>query len=336
MIVKNPLKRELSVDERKGIIGGSQIGACIGMEGYVTPYMVYQAYNGITPPASQDTLDSFWLGHKTEPVIADFFSYRTGFDLEEQSEAFYDPEHPYLILHPDRVFTYEIDGKRYALECKNTSVHAASKWKNEELDFNPFIPYLKNPDMKIYKASGVNPQYWAQMVWYTVFGFDGVFLARMTDNNLHVYYQPSNPELEKKVFDRVLAFREKLESGWVPPTRDGNEAAAAYTKVYEGKSMSLSSEKDKENFRLLVEAYQMKSDAEKLFNERKAKILDLMQDAEYLLSDDGKALATWSLQKRMKFDEKRYKSEHPEQWSSYVEETQSRTFMIKNAAKKAF
>lgn len=326
----------MSADDRKGIIGGSQIGAVLGFKGYVSQYDVYLAYMGIEKEVSEETEDAFAFGHIFEDPAAKFFSYKTGWPLEEQPQAFYDPEHPWMILHPDRIVAIEIEGKRYAVEIKNTRSFAAREhWLNIELDDNPFAKHWKSKNLKLYSAAGVYDQYRAQMYWYNVFGFDGTFLVRITDGAMFVYFQPSEPKVEMAIYKKVIAFHDKLESGWIPDDMNAENAMQFADKPVEGKKYVLQKE-DEEEFHALVKASQTKNECEKIYNELKAHLSAKMKDASLLVDDSGRELLSWSLQKRKKLDEKLLMTEMPDIYSKYARETESKVMRFKNSGLKDY
>ena len=50
-----PISEAGTTSDRKGIIGGSQVGAVLGLDGYVTQYDVYLDFNGHERPVSPMT-----------------------------------------------------------------------------------------------------------------------------------------------------------------------------------------------------------------------------------------------------------------------------------------
>ena len=95
MIVKNPVIRKIPADDRKGIIGGSQIGAIAGYPGYVTEYRVWRDYMGYKDKVDPEQQWTYDKGHILEESTAKMFEKRTGIKLA-LSDAYVDPDHPFL------------------------------------------------------------------------------------------------------------------------------------------------------------------------------------------------------------------------------------------------
>lgn len=315
--------RNLDAGDRKGIIGGSQVGAILGLDGYVKPYDVYAAYMGITPPPDPQTQWNFDLGHIMEEPIAKMFTKRTGISLVEVPQALYDRRHPYLVLHPDRAFAEETDGMRFAVECKNSSSH--SHWPEPvEMD-NPF-PWL-DVDV-LYDGSSLPGQYRAQCLWYTAFGYDGVFLSRYTDTRLYIYYVPSNVRYEKALRDAAISWREDVESGWTPPASSTRSLGAIYATAAEDSSMDATLSME-ELCRSIGDKEDEKADTELELESLRAELMAGMKDVETLRGHDGKVLATWKGERRTTFDAARFRKDHPELYRRYVTTTCTRVLRVR-------
>ena len=325
MIIENPGYRQLDAGSRKGIIGGSQIGAVLGLPGYVTKYSVYRAYMGFQDPVSPETEWTLLVGRVLEGPIAQLFSAKTGFSVKEVPEALYDPAHPYLILHPDREFRDLVDGKRYALECKTASMFAVKKhWPEpDEMDF-PLLP----DSVTVYDGKSLPPQYRAQCLWYTAFGYDGVFLARLADNQLSIYFVEPNERYEKALLNSAIRFHDDIEGGWVPEPERSADAQRSYPKSIHGERITADFDAE-EAYRKLKEAEDRAALAEAEAEAEKARIMDYMKDAELLKGRSGETMATWKTERRKEFDSALFRKEHPDLWARYSGYAESRVFRVK-------
>lgn len=324
MIIKNIGYRELSADDRKGIIGGSQVGALMGLRGYVSKYAVWRAYMGYKDEISEETAWAFFLGHEMEKTIAASFSFKTGIELEEVPLALYDKERPYIILHPDRQFALEINGKRYAVECKNASVNAVKKHWVEPVEYEGTT--CIDDKVVVYDESSLPPQYRAQCYWYTAFGYDGVFLARMTDNQLFVYYVESDERVERALYNSAVRFRNNTEAGIIPEPENSRQIALSYPDA-ENTSIMIDSE-SLDVYKNLLRLKDEKADLELDIELDKSKLMGYMKDNERLISQEGKTLVSWKKEKRKNFDLDSFKKDHPELYSRYLCSNESRVLRI--------
>ena len=54
-----------------------------------------------------------------------------------------------------------------------------------------------------------------------------------------------------------------------------------------------------------------------------------MGEKEMMVSEDGEVLSTWKSSITNRFDTKKFKTEHPLDYSNYINATESRRFLIK-------
>lgn len=329
MIAKNPIKLEITADDRKGIIGGSSVGAVLGLPGYVSQYDVWRDYVGIRRPVSADLAWTYLKGHIFEKTIAELFTAKTGIDVEEVPFAYADPDHPYLICHPDRAFIKPIDGKRYALECKMASMHAVRKsWPDTEDGDRIPMPFLPS-DVAVYDGTELlPPQYLAQCYWYmAICGYDGVFLARLSDTDLTIYWVGPDESRERGIYDAVIDFRERVESGWIPPMTREDEASEMYPVADDSDAVTADDQTQD-----AVKELRKLNDSRKELDERiealRLKIKGFMGTAGVLEDDRGDRIATWRNSRSGRLDAERLRIEKPEIYEEYLKETQGRIFRI--------
>lgn len=114
-------------EDRTQFIGGSEVGAILGVDPYKTRLQVYEEKVGIAPPfeGNQHTR----RGTRLEEVAAEEFSMKHGLKLHRVNERIVDPEYPFLTARIDR----RIVGQKAHAEFKVPSLGSFSKIKREGL-----------------------------------------------------------------------------------------------------------------------------------------------------------------------------------------------------------
>lgn len=302
--------QELEAGDRKGIIGGSDIGAILGLPGYGTALKAARQFLGVKEEPDDDLKWTFERGHILEGANAEMFASRMGVEVAESAYAFCDPDRPYLICHPDRLIRDRIDGLRCALECKMCNSHAArgGGWGEPGTDQVP-------------------PQYLAQCHWYCAMGVcERVYLSRLTDNDITVYVIDSDPELEKAMADKAAEFAAKVRGGWLPGPADSAEARSLFPA-----SCPDSVTADAETAELAEKAGACKErikDAEQELDGILARIQMFMGGNELLLDGEGARIATWKQVSSSRCDTARLKKEKPEVFEAYQKTIETRPFKL--------
>lgn len=328
MLIKRIARRKLSVDDRKGIIGGSSVGALLDLGGYSSEFQVYLDYVGKRPEPDEQTKWTFTRGHILEKAIAEMFTALTGFELTEPEEAYYDPDHPYLILHPDREFKDPKSGKKYALECKMASMHAFRHSWGEVGDEVP-AP-LVDPAIPVYRGdeNTLVEQYYAQVQWYYALAdYEGVFLARMTDGDIVIYYVEPDEKVQKALYKTAISFHDKVETGWAPQPRNTFQAKSAHPQSVTGSEIFADSDIEGKMVRIRAIRDEVKElDAEEEI--LKTEVMDFMKDSEILNARDGARLATWRKVNQTTFDSRRFKQDYPSLYETYLVKRETRSFRM--------
>lgn len=325
MIVKNPVIRKIPADDRKGIIGGSQIGAIAGYPGDVTEYRAWRDYMGYKDKVDPEQQWTYDKGHILEESTAKMFEKRTGIKLT-LSDAYVDPDHPFLICHPDREAEDMIGDQRIAVECKTANSFAIRKgWGDPGEPIN--IAYM--PDVDVYDGRGVIPdQYLMQCQWYyAICGYDAVYLARLTDGELYIYYVPEIEEHEKELYEKAIAWKEAVDSGYVPPISAPGDAALAYPRASQGSKVVVDDDTMK-LYREFLELERAKKEMTEREKDLKLKLADRMKDNERLVTSDGTSLLTWKNETRESFDSKKFRLEFPELAEDYITVTTRRVMRL--------
>ena len=114
--------------ERQCGIGGSDVGAILGVNKYKTAFEVYLEK---TEPISEikEQSESAYFGDIFEEVVAKEFEKRTGKKVRRDRRHFKHKDYPFMVANIDR----RIVGENAILECKTANQYLAKNWEDEEI-----------------------------------------------------------------------------------------------------------------------------------------------------------------------------------------------------------
>ena len=178
-------------------IGGSDIGAVLGLSPYRSAVDVWADLVGRVPRETQDAVH-LRFGQHAESFVAAEYERATGRAVVECPQTLFHHEHGFMFAHVDRLVleragdTALQDGWVTApgvLECKTANAFSAHGWGQPGSDRVPAA-------------------YLAQCAWYTaVTGCAWADLAVLIGNSdFRVYRLARDPELEALVLGRAKAF----------------------------------------------------------------------------------------------------------------------------------
>lgn len=305
--------------ERAKYLGGSDLGAILGLSKYRTAVDVWLEKTG-KYLSHQDSLP-LRFGKFAEAFVAQEYANLTSHHLVQHEDAVTHPQHNYLQGHIDRFIRpsdeplFDAQGKCLAqglLECKTANPFAKQEWGDAGSDQVP-LPYL------------------IQCAWYLLLTqVPHCDVAVLFGNaELRVYQIPRDPELEILLLDHAVRFWEDHVLKDIPPAAQ-NEAD--YQHVF-AKGSPRTIEASPEIAKLTQELLRVQEhieQQEQQVSQMKQRIMGVMEDAE-ILNFDGKVLATWKAPKpSVRLDAKRLTEEHPEWVLPYQVPVQSnRRLLIK-------
>ena len=305
--------------ERAKYLGGSDLGAILGLSKYRTAVDVWLEKTG-KHLSHQDSLP-LRFGKFAEAFVAQEYAILTGHPLVHHEDAVTHPQHNYLQGHIDRFIhqcdepLFDAQGKCLAqglLECKTANPFAKQEWGDAGSDQVP-LPYL------------------IQCAWYLLLTqVPHCDVAVLFGNaELRVYQIPRDPELEILLLDHAVRFWEDHVLKDIPPPA---KCEADYQHVFaQGSPRTI--EASPEIAKLTQELLRVQEhieQQEQQVSQMKQRIMGVMEDAE-ILNFDGKVLATWKAPKpSLRLDAKRLTEEHPEWVLPYQVAVQSnRRLLIK-------
>lgn len=327
-ITKAPLK---DVSDRKNIIGGSDIGKiiCNGQGSYGSQYDVWKSFIGDVVPTNDATKDAFEAGNMLEDAIANWTAKRLGVDTNSVSSLdfmYTDPTDTRLILHPDREFSFR--NKRFAIECKTASTYAmrSAKWPEASLLPLPEYPEDFDYEIELYDGNSLLPAYKQQCLWYyALAGYDGVFLSRLTDNRLYVYYVKPDEDEIKDTYNKVKGFIASLDEGFIPRAITSEQALEHHPCAISGSVMTASDTLEL-NILKYDDLKNQISDLTKEQDEIKAQIIESIGDKEKIINSNNIKIATFGNCSRTGVDSNRLKKECPEVYKKYLKTSVYRSF----------
>ena len=311
------INQDFSVDRSK-YIGGSDIGAILGLSRFRSPLEVWIEKTG----KELKKADSLPLrfGSFAEEFVASEYSRLTGFELLHDESAFIHPDHPMFCAHLDRLVMGNGIGSAPTkiLECKTANPFTSSDWGEVGSDEVP-LPYL------------------CQVAWYqAITGIDQADLAVLFGNSdFRIYEITRDQELEEMIIAKALYFwNEYVLKDIPPPPQSQADCQSLFSKGDASKSVEAQSETLELTRRLQLLNGEIEVREEEI-STIKQSIMSQMGQAE-TLHYQGKVLATWKAPKpSFRLDSKRLELEHPELAINYKIPVQnSRRLVIKELKKQ--
>ena len=307
------INQDFSVDRSK-YIGGSDIGAILGLSPFKSPLEVWLEKTG----KKINQADSLPLrfGSFAEEFVASEYSRSTGFELVHDESIYIDPEHSFMSAHIDR-FILGGGGDQSPtkiLECKTANSFSTGNWGEAGTDQVPM-------------------SYLCQCIWYmAITQIKRADLAVLFGNSdFRIYQITQDQALENLVIEKAIAFWEDyVLKDIAPPASNQADCHLLFQKGDPQKTVNATSEnlEHAKRFHLLNEEITTREDE---IASIKQVFMNTMGDAESLLYQD-QLLATWKAPKQSyRLDSKRLELEHPQLVTEYQVPIQnSRRLVIKH------
>ena len=289
-----------AVDDHKGVIGGSSLGATLGLSKYQSKHDVWLAWKGVEREVTKEQQEIFDMGHALEDFIAKQAEKKYGVKVKKTSLTYVHPQYDWLICHPDRLVVGKIDGKRVGMEIKSSSSYD-DRWG--EVD-----------------TSEVPMDYLCQCHDYIMCDVcDEVWLIRFSNNRLTRYIIKKDEELEEMILSQAAEELSKWERGEEPVIEDFEEARSYYNDSTEGDI-----EATDEILKTAEEVKALKMQTKEIDNridELKAKIISFMKDKERLVNHFGEKLFTYNRYESTNFDTKSFQKDYPNLYEQYTKKS---------------
>ena len=310
------INQDFSVDRTK-YIGGSDIGAILGLSRFRSPLEVWMEKTG----KKTKKLDSLPLrfGSFAEEFVASEYARATGFKLIHDESIYIHPEHAFMSAHMDRfVLEGSASSPTRILECKTANPFNAGDWGEVGSDEVPM-------------------SYLCQCIWYmAITNINQVDLAVLFGNSdYRIYAINRDLGLENTVLEKASLFwNDYVLKDIPPPAQSEADCQTLFSKGDPKKSLEAQSETLELSRRLALLNSEI-SAREEAISSIKQAIMSQMGEAE-TLTYQGKVLATWKAPKpSYRLDSKRLELEHPEIASNYKIPVQnSRRLVIKELSQR--
>ena len=196
-------------------IGGSDIGAIIGVNKYKNAHDVWLEKTGLRPSPDINN-DAIHFGNIMEPVLVDEYRKRTGRTVKDDSAMFQHPERSWHLASVDGL-VLEDSRAVGVLECKTANWRMAADWGEEGTDD---IPY----------------SYLVQCAWYmAALDLPWCDVVALLDRSVRIYRVPRHQDLEKALLMRAEAFWMDNVQTETPPPVDSSKSCAAALSVIHNK-----------------------------------------------------------------------------------------------------
>ena len=291
--------------ERQKGIGGSDVGAILGVNKYKTPFQIYLEKTQEIKEVQESSEAAYW-GTELEDMVAREFAKRTGKKVRRDTKHFASEKYPFMVANIDR----RVVGEKAILECKTVNQFGAKEWEGEEIPAS----YLVQVQHYIY-----------------VKGAEKAYIACLIGGQKFVWKEiKRDDELIEMIINAEKDFWKLVEEK-TPPALDGSSAAEKYLKerfkdVQEGTKVALDSEHKEmieEYLNLKEQIKELEQETKALENSLKLKIGD--NEAGYI----DNFLVNWRGYSRTSIDSKKLKEEQPEIYDKYLKKSKYRKFEIK-------
>ncbi|MDZ5711624.1 YqaJ viral recombinase family protein [Jeotgalibacillus haloalkalitolerans] len=303
----NDMTREEWLQQRKKGIGGSDVGAILGINKWKSPIQVY--FEKIGEYSEEVDNEAVEWGNILESVVAEQFAKKTGYKIRKKNAVLQHPDEPWALANVDRLINAVDERGPGVLEVKTASEYVRNQWEDDEIPSS----------------------YLVQLQWYLyVTGYKwGAFAVLIGGNKFRYKMVDRDDELIEIIRQQVKDFWINHVQAGVAPEFDGSEASEKLlSKMHpdsNGEQINWSAEKDK-----LIETYlDAKGDARKAAENVKHyenQIKSLLGDYEEAHTFSHKV--SWKSVARKTVDSKKLKAERPDIYQQYTKESNSRRFSV--------
>ncbi|MGU8470019.1 YqaJ viral recombinase family nuclease [Clostridium perfringens] len=291
------------IERQKGI-GGSDVGAILGVNKWKTAFEVYIEKTEPITEVKEQSEAAYW-GDMFEDVVAKEFEKRTGKKVRRDRRHFVHKEYPFMVANIDR----RVVGENAVLECKTANQYLAQEWESEE----------------------VPASYLLQVQHYmAVTGAEKAYIAVLVGGQKFIFKEiERDEELIEMIVEACKTFWKMVEDR-TPPALDGSSAAEKYLREKYSdsikESLPLKAEIEKS-----VEQYLELKDQAKILNENIKEIENNLKHTlkKYEEGYTKKYNISWKQVVSSRVDSKVLKSKYPEIYKEVCKESKSRRFGIK-------
>lgn len=292
--------------ERQKGIGGSDVGAIMGVNRWKSPFEIYVDKTEDITEVKESCELSYW-GNTLEEVVAREFSIRTGKRVRKDNRQLGHKTHRFMMGNIDR----KIVGENALLECTTVNAFRAKEWDGEE------IP----------------PQFILQCQHYMeVMGSDNCYIAALIGGQKFIYKKiERDEELISMIVEAEKDFWINHVEKRIPPKLDGSEAASKYlSKTFKNIDKSLEVNLKAEYMNKINEYLNIKNQMKNL--DEALKTIENNLKNELGNAEKGiveKFQVIWKGITSNRIDSKVLKEKYPEVYKEVCKQSITRRFEIK-------
>ena len=198
------ISKETWRQERKKGIGGSDVGAILGLNKYKSMFDVfYEKIGAARKPDSEKSKISMEIGNRLEDLVADIFQERYPAICVQRDDTMYQHStYPFMLANIDRILTLP-DGTKAILECK--TLVSAAEWVSTDFckGINGTCPLFYEYQVRHYMAT-------LDIDLAFVVGLD------LTTKDLYVVYVPRDKKIEQQMISVEIDFWRMVEKRTIP------------------------------------------------------------------------------------------------------------------------
>lgn len=289
--------------ERKNGIGGSDAAAVAGFSQYRTSYDVYADKLGISEPKKQT--EAMYWGNIQEDNIIKRYEELTGLKVTKKEQTFYHDEYKFILGNIDGF----VDSLNTIVEAKTARI--AKDWGKEGT--------AEIPDDYLFQVA-----HYAMVL--NVSRVDIPVLIGGSDFRIYKYER--NDDFEKALLKKEVNFwKNHVEAKIPPPITKTREARREFLEAVENKITA--NEEIKQILNNLRKLKQHKALLDEEEEKLKTEIMIYMRTSNELVDEFGNVMSTWNARKSKRLNQTRLKTEMPDVYEKYLEETLSRFFIVK-------
>jgi putative phage-type endonuclease len=305
--------------ERNKSLGGSDVGAILGMNEYSSPYTVWAEKTGKLP--SFEGNEWTRLGNDLEGYVAERFCEVSGLKVVKDNATWRNSKYQHLHANIDR----KIVGMKAGLECKLTSEFNAKKYKNGEFPdrfYAQCVEYLAVTEL----------ERWFLAVLIYGKGIKIYQMTRISDDTVPEWCEASlyieDGEIEALV-NTTADFWNNYVLTNTPPIADGSKSTSEtiQTIYSESNGDTVSLMAYESDLRQFMEYKTLIDNMEKQKDEVANRIKAYMGEAS--IGEARKYKVSWNSSVRNTFDHKSFAKDNPDiDLSGYYKQTNTRTFKV--------
>ena len=306
----------MSMDRTRGI-GGSDVGAILGVNRWKSGYDVWQDKMGV----SEDVPDNAAMewGRRLEEPVAQAFAQAVGADSLEEPAYYANPKYSWLGGHADRLYT--LNGARGVLEVKTAGSHVASSWGESGATFeSPTQAWTHVPESYLCQLA------YYQAVFERPVGGVAVLIG---GRDFRYYLIQRDRAFEDDLLSRLDHWWTTYVLGQTPPPIQSSEEADQQFPDVDDDADTLKPDDD-----VLADIDRLRAVKERLAEltaEKKGlegRIKGGLGEAPAMQDHQGKIAVSWRARTARRLDQKLLRERHPDAASDCTVETTYRVLRV--------